>query len=83
MELSVARSELDFENSELYSTKFTEIIKSKGTKHTLTKHSSLKIDSKLNCEFKVGHDKHSQFLFEVCDASREVQLTSIDSTPNA
>lgn len=48
MELSIAHTELDFENAELYSHKFTEILKGSSHKHTLPKLSSLKIDPKNN-----------------------------------
>ena len=48
MELSIAHTELDFENTELYSHKFTEILKGSSHKHTLPKLSSLKIDPKNN-----------------------------------
>lgn len=63
MELSIAKAHPDFDNTDLYPYKFTEIFKGSAIKHTLSRLSSLKIDSKHNYEFKHGHDKHSQFLF--------------------
>lgn len=48
MELFVAKSQPDFENLELNTHKFTEILKTGSTKHTLSKQSCLKIDPKSN-----------------------------------
>ena len=46
LELSLAKPILDFDNLELYSQPFPEIVRSATNKHLLPKYSSLRIDTK-------------------------------------
>lgn len=55
LELSITRIEFDFDEMELSSKKYTEVIKNSYEKYFLTRNCSIKFDENQNYEFIIGH----------------------------
>lgn len=82
LELSLAKPQLNFDNLELYSQPFSEILRTATSKHLLPKYSSLRIDGKTEGEFRAGWEKQSQLQMEYCEPSRELHLVAGESNRN-